>query len=282
MIVYIASYPRSGNMWVRGLITNQFKRMGTTIHKPERNAEKFKSWANTENNLFGIHIEKLSASQQEAMCPVPPLRDWMVAYDFDGGKTLNHFSLAAGFIGIYSKEIRRFLAEDKELYVIKTHLQPYNTYLPQEYVIQVIRHPGATLWSYYKFFNQVKKKNIPLLDVIAGKHGFGDWSIYHKNWNQVANLLGERMLRVKYEDLHVSEIDFVKRLERFLKLPLVDPNIKPFSYFQSVRPNVARSGKPSEWVDNYSEEAAHLLVHKHGKMMEYFSYDPSSLILKRG
>jgi len=272
MIFYIASYPRSGNMWVRSLITNQFKKMGTTLHKPERNGEKFEAWATTAKNMFGIHIEKLSPEQRVKVCPIVSLRDWIVAYDFEGGKTLDHLSLAAGFIGVYSNEVRQFLAEDKEIYFIKTHLLPYDMYFPQEYVIQITRHPGATLWSYYNFFNQVKEKSASLMEVIAGEHGFGDWSLYHEKWNQSADLLGERIFRVKYEDLHTSEIDFVMKLENFLGLPIVDSHIKPFSYYQSIRPKVTRSGQVSEWIQNYTQDATDLLVQRHGKMMEYFSY----------
>jgi len=272
MIYYIASYPRSGNMWVRGLITNQFKKMATTIHKPVRNGERFKKWASTEKNLFGIYIEKLSSQQGDKASLIAPLKDWIVAYDFNNGKTLDHYSIAAGFIDIFSDKVRKFLADDKEIYFIKTHLPPYNAYFPGENVIQIVRHPGATLWSYYNFFNQWRKMDIPLQEVIAGNHGFGDWSIYHEKWNRTADTLRERMLRVKYEDLHASEIGVVKKLEEFLGMPVVDSNIKPFSQYQSVRPNVARSGKVSEWIDNYPQEAVDLLIQKHGKMMSFFSY----------
>jgi hypothetical protein len=271
MIFYIASYPRSGNSWVKGLITHQFGMMTTTIHRPPKNGESFKAWAADLKRIYNVHVE-MPRHDHQVVRSVDLLKDWIIAYDFDNGKILDRHSIIAGSIGIFSAEVRKVLASDQELFFMKTHLHPYETYFDGEYVIQPIRHPGATLWSYFNFFQQVKKKDVSLLEVIAGSHGFGDWSIYHEKWNQTAAVLGDRMLRVKYEDLHVDEIGFIGKLQSFLNLPVIDPHPKPFSHYQTVKPKLARSGKISEWLDHYSQQALDLLAQRHGRMMKHFSY----------
>lgn len=274
MIVYIASYPRSGNLWVRSLISNQFKKLTTQIHGKMRSGDTLATWFRSESNLYNATISTDGAAKEMPVDGPQALKGRMALYDFEGGVNFSHRTLIPGFVDIFRKEeVRKYLAEDKEIYFVKTHFHLPVTTFPGERVLQIIRHPGATLWSYFKFFQERQARNdVTLSSVIMGKHDFGDWSEYYAHFKEIEPQLSGRLLFVRYEDLAKSESEVCERMAQFFNLPIVDRVFQPFEYYKQKRPQVARSGTVSGWEQNFSHADWDLLIERHGKMMETMGY----------
>jgi hypothetical protein len=269
MIYYVASYPRSGNQWVRTLIQNQFGCLSSTVYY---------------NKLFeGKHVRQFDAilhSLNYELVPAPegiPVSDALKPYllyyrrnAIDPG--VCYPLLERGVKEILTVEVRQELASNPHSFYLKTHDLPFAEYFPGEKVLQPIRHPGASLWSYYNFAHDVEKLNPTLDQVIKGKHGFGHWSRYHLAWLDCARQLKENYRRVRFEDLMNHELEFSHFLEPFLNLSIVSTEIEPFESYHARRPYLARSGKAEGWEQYYSQAQLKLLWREHGKVASRFGY----------
>jgi hypothetical protein len=252
MIYYIATYPRSGNSWLQSFIGNNLGRIVTDIyHKPKDDSlcsSDITSAAYDINNLFRTYQN-----------PYEPATHYRALID--------------GFGTIWNETLRRQVANMDEIFFIKTHEKPYSSYFYGEYVIQVVRHPGACLWSYYHFFRDIVDDHIiTLTDIILGRVQFGCWSAYHQAWNETIPHLNDRFLRTKYEQLAGQELSFCHQLATFVGLPILSEEIHPFEHYQQIDPKYFRHGKTSGWEDYYSPKELELLQQRHGQMMSLLAY----------
>ena len=167
MIVYLASYPRSGNSWVRRLLRNQFRYLNTAIHgEPGPQRENF---LNGEWHLEGyfrlVDYPPVAADQ--------PFGRYART---DGDHATRLLLMPGCQRRLEDVGFRREVAAMPEVVFLKSHLPPYADYFPGESVVQPVRHPGAALWSYYHFLRDVRDRAVTLEAVIAGAEGFGCWS----------------------------------------------------------------------------------------------------------
>lgn len=273
MIVYVASYPRSGNLWIRSLISNQFKMLTTRIHGKAREAADLETWANLENILYGVVVQTEGPAKDLPLDGPKALKGRFVLYDFENGSHLSHKTLIPGFTDVFTDEVRQFLAADQEYYFIKTHFPPPSEIFTGEYFIHIIRHPGASLWSYYQFLHNHRGKNeVSLESIVRGEHGFGDWSDYHKKFNEFAPQANGRFFQIKFEDLARSESAICERSADFLDLPILDTEYRPFEHYQKHLPGIARSGTVTEWEKKFSSADFELLETRHGEMSRQLGY----------
>ena len=267
MIFYIASYPRSGNTWIRRLIANHFERFSVSWHG-DPSTEDLLAWLllkpDNDNNLVPYHslLSPDNKNLNSDFVYYHPVRDDSILYR----------SLVPECKYILEDPGRRAeLAESAEHFFVKIHAMPFASYLPGEYVIQPIRNAGACCWSYYNYFHDIWEKAVSLENVILGNLGFGHWNTYHKEWYKATETLGDRYLPLYYEEMF-DELATCKKLEAFTGLPLLHSDFKPFAYYHHLHPKHARKGQAYGWEKNYSKDQLELLWREHGEMMVYHGY----------
>ena len=273
MIVYIASYPRSGNFWLQSLLGNQFQRVTTNIHEGQSKPDILEQWTRSRKRLFNIDVQPLSTDKN---VQYGELSDWMVSYKSPEEETA-HKGILPGCLGSLNKmEIRDILAKDQEYYFLKTHFLPHNNYLEGEYVVQIVRNPGAVLWSYYNFKRDMRKEYDQDLTsfIHKGKNGtpWEGWSEYHVRWTRASKELKSRYMLIRYEDLFGKELEFCEDLQHFLGLTVQSKELKKFEFYHKIRPALSREGKAKGWEENYSKQQMRLLWSTHQQMMSRFGY----------
>lgn len=270
MIVYIASYPRSGNFWLQNLLANQFKRLTTNLHEGANNPNMLAQWTKFNKDYYDIDVYPLEDNDRKKY---GELFSWMVSYKSPVEEQL-HKGILPGFLGLLKKtELRNILSKDQESYFLKTHFYPNSEYLKREYVIQIIRNPGACLWSYYNFKRDLlKKQDVDLTSLIQRDSDYGSWSQYHLDWAEAARKLGSRYLSMRYEDLFGKEIEFCEKLQSFLDLNVASAEMRSFGFYHQLRPMLTREGKAGGWEKNYSKDQLKLLWDTHRAMMTRFGY----------
>jgi Sulfotransferase domain len=273
MIIYIASYPRSGNFWLQNLIGNQLKRLTTNIHEGNNHPnvlDIFERFTTFNKEYYDIDVcpldENLGVKYAE-------LSSWMVHYKSPDDASI-HIGILPGCLELLKKtEIRNILAKDNQYYFLKTHFAPYSGYFEGEYILQIIRNPGAVLWSYYNFKRDVMNQNdVNLADLIRNDSDYGDWSQYHIEWMKVSQQLGSRYLLVRYEDIFGKELEFCESLKSFLNLPIKSQELRSFEFYHKLRPALTRQGKAGGWEENYSKDQLRLLWGIHSTVMTQFGY----------
>ena len=294
MIIYIASYPRSGNSLTQRTIITHFERPITALNPKSRRAEFYakggeglvKNWrcnarrTSNKEEIWLVLWNKLN----DKIFKRYDLNKWIALYDLNVAPySKNCRFLLPGCKNVLTPKNRQILAADRNSHIfIKTHQLPYKKYFEGEYVIQPIRHPGAVLWSYY---NLIKAEHIDtaitLEQVIEGKVITGSWSNYHQKWSQAIPLLNGRLIRIRFEDLIVDQIKACERISEIIGLRYNQANKMPsFEELRKKDPHHFRAGKATGWEEHYTDKQIQLLRKIHGSTMQQLGYKIDSSSLK--
>jgi Sulfotransferase domain/Wzt C-terminal domain len=250
-IVYLASYPRSGNTWLRNLIEFYFDRKVSSLY-PEWQ-DNFAVEGNGQNDLF-------------------------VAYRnlFEPIKTRN--KLMNGIREIFNNDLRGLLTNLDNHFFIKTHELPYERFIPEEAVVYIVRHPAAAIWSYYNYLRDHKTEgfeSLTLDDVIWGRVPFRSWSAHVEAWLKAGETLGSRFLIVLFEALSTDENGVCQRLSQLTGLPRRGfiGTFPSFEYWHQQSPEFYRQGETEDWRSGFSAEQMELISQLHGETARKLGYE---------
>lgn len=284
MIVYIASYPRSGNTWCRNILTQNFGLVTSSIYQGAREVIYYAldehiatTWSNWEADN-GAYIAFLSAlsdpelvaelDQNEAFRNI-----WIKPVDIKEGAAYHQRTCIHKGCQLLLKYnvFRRYLSLKDELYIIKTHDIPYETYFEGEKVIQIVRHAGPVFRSYQKYL-EAHNKTISITDLIFGRIKFGDWSRYHQAWLDAEKQIGSRYLLIQYEEMKADILMVMQRIEALIDFPILQEEVQPFSNYQKKDAEFYTFGNSQGWQAAYTRLELVLLRLRHGKMLRKLGY----------
>lgn len=262
MIIYIASYPRSGNSWINSLILWNFQYLTSNIY-PMKKSVKYEEWH------LRAAAKAPTTGQQDLVW-----NKWTALYEPPLTPQSTHRFLLPGCKKMLTETNRKQLAQEKEHFFLKTHELPFPHYFEGEYVIQPVRHAGAVLWSYYNFIRDFQPwyRRRSLTGVIKGKVLFGSWNDYHLCWAQTAAKLGGRYLRIHYEWLGDHQAEACDQLEQLTGLKCFQRASIPFQHFKDSDPMMFREGTTRGWEQHYSKDQLHLVWQMHKEAMQYLGY----------
>ena len=206
MIIWIASYPKSGNTWIRSLLS---------------------SYLYSDNGVFNFDL--LEKIQQF------PSKQYFEPFtkDFTNIKKISDYWIAA------QDRIRIF---NKEPIFLKTHSalctfenNPFTNKENTSAVIYIVRDPRNLITSFShhyslgidESFDYMKDKNQMLLKNNYGQGDFGiatvvgDWATHYQSWK---NIKFAPILIIKYEDIIINEhkvfLSILNFLSKFIKITL--------------------------------------------------------------
>ena len=260
MLIYISSYPRSGNSWVRILVRHYLDRRSSSIYREESGDPNL---VINQDGSFGPAFSEYSAQY-------PPI--------------VTRKRLVNGCEPLLSDEFRQYLGESEECFFLKTHELPFREYFKGEVVIHLVRHPGAVFWSYYNFIKDNQPEMAPFLvmeDVIKGKVPFGSWSEYNERWLECGETLEDRFLLYSYEQLSEGEADFCEKVSSLTGLPVRREfgSFPKFDHWHRFAPKLFRSGQVDEWASHFSLSQLKLIELFHGPTMGKLSYELDQQLL---
>ncbi len=259
MIVYLATYPRSGHALTRGLIYRNFGFLVASGY-PEPRIKA-----------------KLKLRLREAPEPLPGFPpglawgDWTLVYRSPRTRQMQRL-LNNDAHRWLTPDLRAELAAEANLFFVKTHEPPQSDYLPGETAIQMVRHPAAACASYLHMLINFQPDAVASLAEIVRGTGVpgGGWSDYQEAWRAAA--LPKLLLR--YEDLLADQAPAVREMARFLGLdPPSDVVDWPLEEARAANPKRNPGAGLDGWRKDFSEENLELLRHLHGAVAADFGYD---------
>jgi Sulfotransferase domain len=252
VLVYLASYPRSGNTWVRHLVGHHFGYNSASLYPEPQGAPNLEYREDGTFELF---------SYFEVLRRPGVIRPMLVN--------------ACG--PVLSPELRQQLAQSEDCFFLKTHELPYGSYCSGEYVLYLVRTPGAVFWSYYRYLrkNEPTYAQVTLDDVICGQVPFGSWSDHIDAWFAARSLLGEHFLLCSYEELSQNEWRVRDLLGSCTGLPDVTPPhpLARLEHWHQIAPHLYRKEDQSLWKPYFSASQLRHLRRLHGKTMQRLGYD---------
>jgi hypothetical protein len=273
-LIYLATYPRSGNSMLQRILGANFWRLSAQVKIVPRSADAQaapKGW------------EQTIAPSAPAGWPDPVV--W-------NARTAIYRRAKEGepwrrrLLDISSDELtedfRRSLACEGEALFLKTHHLPFDSYFPGEAVIQVVRHPGPALWSYFRLLAQQALERDakarfdlppPTLDrVISGEVQFGGWSAYHERWAAAAESLGRRYLRLDFGALVDDQAQARRALSDFLDLPVSSQADVSFEAYQAKHQAHGVRGRDVGYERFYVRGQLERLWQAHGATAERMGF----------
>lgn len=234
MLIYLASYPRSGNLWSQQLILHSFT--GVSLYSIYSSSQIDELYSR-----FGPEIQRPRKAN---------IRDLLVP------------------------ELRRRIAASNEIIVLKTHEFPPRTFFKGEKVLHVVRHPGAAFWSYVNFLRDVENSAKHLDEIILGSQFPGSWSAHSAAWMKAGRTLAARYQRFSYEQMHQSISEVRSAMGQLFGLePGTDlPPMPTFEEQHQRRPHLVRSGSVDEWRANFTPAQHRMLLRIHGRTMQKLGY----------
>jgi hypothetical protein len=186
--------------------------------------------------------------------------------------------LANGCGPLLSPEFRGQLAESQERFFLKTHEPPFEAYWPGEYVVHLVREPGAVFWSYYNYLrkNEIRHAESLTLDaVIAGQVPLGSWSEHSRAWLATRAAMEQRFLLCSYEELSEQETRVCDIIAGFsgLSYPKNIKPLPPLEHWHKQAPNLYRKQPVAEWGSHFSAEQLDRIAKDHGGVMRQLGYD---------
>jgi Sulfotransferase domain len=257
VLVYLSSYPRSGNTWIRQLVRHYFGYQAASIYPEPQGAPNLEIRADGTFELFSTY---------EVPYPPGTLRRMLVN--------------ACG--PILSEELRQQLAQSQEVFFLKTHEPPFDRYFAGEYVVHIIREPGAVFWSYYNFLRKnepARYSNLSLNQVIKGRVPFGSWSDHGRKWLAAQEQLGARFMLYTYEDLSTKpETEFCDGVTAFTGVPyrMTKRPLPSLEHWHQEAPTLYRKEKIAAWKPHFSAAQLHRILKRHERMMLRFDYNTAA------
>jgi hypothetical protein len=276
-IVWLASYPKSGNTWFRAFLTN-------LLEKPDQQADI--------NNLYPTTI----ASSRQM---------------FDEITGIPSADLTASEIDLIKPELYRSeAAETGETIFHKIHdaftLAPDgNPLIPVDVtkaVLYFIRNPLDVAVSFANHLATNIDKTIRIMNnnnyAFCGKEDrlfnqtrqlLLSWSRHVQSWIDESKL---PILVIRYEDMHTAPFETFKRATGFIGIEATDEAISKAiekSAFENLKKqedekgfrekNISsgsffRKGKAGDWKNVLTENQVRQLIRNHKKVMRRFGYFP--------
>lgn len=271
-IVWLASYPKSGNTWVRMFLANYL--LGS---------------ADTPVSINDAHRLGIGDSVSVAYRKANHGR-------YDVEDRLGHLQLR-------DKVIRGVASNGADVNFMKTHNVndvAFGTRLIDpaysRAAVYIVRDPRDVTVSYARHYGQTPSEacrsisdpnNTVMADATSVMQYLGDWSDHVRGWTRAR---GFNVQTMRYEDMKADPAQAFRQLLTFLGMP-VDPSklerAIAFSSFDELKkqettdgfiersPNASQffhTGKSRQWEGVLSDEDTAFLEQKHAQQMKRFGY----------
>ena len=205
MIVWIASYPKSGNTWVRGLLS---------------------SYLYTDDGIFKFNLLK-----EIRQFPSKIFFDTFLN-DFSDIKKVSNFWIAAQEKINLIKNKVTFLKTHSALCTLENN--PFTNKINTKAIIYIVRDPRNLITSISNHYSQTQKESLDFIinknkmimdDDMGGKEFgvatvLGSWADHYRSWT---NSKIAPIIVIKYEDLINDTVNTFERILNFLnKLTPID------------------------------------------------------------
>lgn len=274
-IVWLASYPKSGNTWFRIFLSNLFSDSPGAVHINELTETAISSNRSIMDNYLGMHSSELTSDEIDKLRPEVFRRYSGDKDDFAFIKTHEAWTLNSRSEPIFPAEITRGV-----IYIIRN---------PLDIAISYSHHNHESIDLTISRLNDVYSK------LCDGKDGLymqteqtiKSWSDHVYSWTKNSGL---PLHLIRYEDMLEAPLNTFKSAVDFLNLSYGEAEILDavnFSDFHRLKAMETRDGfkerginteiffrkgKSNEWKTGLSQSQIEEVESKHKELMMQYGY----------
>tara|TARA_R110000868_G_scaffold121270_2_gene321719 strand:+ start:842 stop:1681 length:840 start_codon:yes stop_codon:yes gene_type:complete len=276
-LIWLASYPKSGNTWMRTFLHNLFHNGATPVELNKLD----------DFSLGACHsywYRKYTSTQPDALTPeeIAKYRP-LVQADFTSVFPDSVFVKTHHFLGEHDgTDLHNMDVTAGGIYVVRN---------PLDVALSMMPHFGLPLDDAITTMAD-ETAGTKLTPTHVPEH-YGSWSTHVKSWTQNPN---PQLLVMRYEDLLAKPRANFKKVANFLGLKPSSERLEKairFSSFKVLkaqeektgfreRPQTSkaffREGKADQWRDKLTPEQVKRIIADHGEQMERFGYIPKEYV----
>lgn len=273
-LLWIASYPKSGNTWVRAFIENYLRNQARAI---DINTLHQVSQAEARADLYAPYVKDgdTTGLDVEEICGLRPIVHADMARQARGTifvKTHNFHGEFAGY------PLHNSAVTSGAVYIVRN---------PLDVAISLANYFGHSMDEAVEFMAEEstgtpnEKENVPQI--------ISSWSVHVESWTRDG---GEAVLVLRYEDLLDNPLKAFRKLVSFLGQPRDPIRLKKavrFSSFDQLKAqerhhgfverhenarSFFRQGRKNQWREKLTDEQVKKIIDSHGEQMARFNYLP--------
>lgn len=272
-ILWVASYPKSGNTWVRSFINNYLANKAENINNLHQNSiDEVKAF---RYEKYLGHAQKTTDLDLEQICSIRPLVHADIAAESHG----TTFVKSHNFQGQYkSYPLHNWQVSSGAIYVVRN---------PLDVVVSMSNYFGYSIDEAIAYMGDDmagtpnEPENVPQI--------ITSWSLNVSSWTQEP---GRNLLILRYEDLLSNPKKYFRKVESLLGLRK-DPkrlnNAINASSFRVLKrqeqqqgflekhenaQSFFRQGKANQWQSLLNDSQVKIIIERHHEQMERFKYIP--------
>ena len=274
-IVWIASYPKSGNTWIRAFIENYLQNSSRPV---ELNQLHQRSISESESSLYQAQLsmeQKLADLDTESVCKLRTYVHSDIARNAQGTTFVKTHNFQGQYKGI---PLHNASVSSGAIYVLRN---------PLDVVVSMSNYFGLTIDQAIDFMaddmtgTPMEDSHVPQI--------ISSWSKHVESWTEHKE---KSVLVLRYEDLVSNSLKSFRKIESFLNLKKDPKRLKQAilnSSFNKLRDlesqkgfvekheNAARffnKGRPNQWKEVLTDEQVDKVVEQHFGQMKNFKYLP--------
>lgn len=276
-IVWLASYPKSGNTWLRAFLANLIADRPDPLRPDEiRDYTDSEARADRFSALAGRPNTDLDAAQIAALRPEVQAR---IAQGAQGTRLVMTHNYSGTFDGF---PVINWQVTAGAICVVRN---------PLDVAVSMTHHFGLTLDAAIDRLGD--ERVVSVNDALFVSHFIGAWSTHAKSWADVADRSPGKVLVLRYEDLlekpgkHFAKAakvigmgDDKARIERAVKhtsFQTLSSLERKYGFVEAVddKTRFFFKGRANQWRDVLSREQVQRIVQAHREQMQRFKYVPA-------
>jgi hypothetical protein len=274
-IVWLASYPKSGNTWFRIFLTHILNAANQELNLNKQTIVGTGSSARfVMDRVLGFDSRLLSEDELEPLKPA--IYDWHAKQP-----GIKYFKIHDAYCTL-SNKMPIILRESSVgiIYFIRN---------PLDVVISFAHHMNCSINDAIIMMNNpfLALKGSAAKPMSQVRQICSSWSLNVKSWTSVCDI---NLLTLRYEDMHSAPLATFSKAIKFLQLQVSEEiilNALENSQFRKLKQDEQkhgfresasparfffRKGIAGDWENTLTESQIKLIVSHHGSMMRYFGY----------
>jgi len=250
MIIWLASYPKSGNTWVRAILSQILLTGPSKENEVLENLKNISSYPKRKHflNLSDKFIEEEDFEDKEKV-----IKNWIKSQDkINSEKHIKIFKTHNYLckLSLKNKDSYSFTNLENTLGVIYIVRDPRNVITSLKYHYSLNNYKEAfEMMENRKMWIGIKEKTIP--------EAISSWDDHYESWSRFKN----NFLLIKYEDLLEKPEkvinDILKYIKNFIKVNLSESDVKKIisnTTFENMKNQENRSGFGESVRDKNTKE----------------------------
>jgi hypothetical protein len=278
-IVWIASYPKSGNTWMRVFLYHM-QRLMAGLPREENDLHHLDRSSTYEARLFGLFEQylgkPLATATREDVAQIRPQVQATIAQRTDGVALIKTHNVLGQLGGV---PIINMQVSAGTIYIVRD---------PRDVALSLANHIGAPIDEAITVLNTPAYGTQNTTE--AAFEIWGSWSEHTLSWTMRPH---DAVLVVRYEDMIADPVGAFTTVARHLRqkptteLVTEASNLSGFSELREQEAKVPfrerseaaevffREGRAGEWREKLTADQARRIVDAHGEQMQKFGYLPS-------